>query len=105
MAFQISFTRKALSDVMVAEKWVVEVGKGSLARWRTKFYRAIEALERDPNPYALSDEAERFGKPVREWHFGKYPHIYRIFFTIEGTSVVIHRLRHAAQDSISEDDL
>jgi hypothetical protein len=36
---------------------------------------------------------------------GRHRHVYRILFTIEDDVVYVHRIRHAAQDRLSPDDV
>jgi hypothetical protein len=37
--------------------------------------------------------------------YGRRRQVYRVLFTIEGESVFIHRVRHAAQDWLKEGDV
>lgn len=36
--------------------------------------------------------------------YGRRRQVYRILFTIEGNTVLIHHVRHTAQDRLTEDD-
>ncbi len=37
--------------------------------------------------------------------FGKRRHVYRILYTFDGTTIHVHRVRHAAQDRLSPEDM
>jgi hypothetical protein len=53
----------------------------------------------------LADEAADLGLELRQLLFGRRRGVYRILFTIDGQTVTIHRVRHAAQDRLSPDDV
>ena len=55
--------------------------------------------------WPLADEAADLGIELRQTLFGKRRHVYRILYTFDGDTVHIHRVRHAAQDRLSADDL
>jgi hypothetical protein len=43
---------------------------------------------------------------VTPWHFyGKRRQVYRVLFIIEEARVIVQRIRHAAQDRLSEDGI
>ena len=77
----------------------------SARRWLTSLEAAITSLANTPERYPEADEAAELGVDLRFKMHGRRPHIFRILFTIDRTIVTIHRVRHAAQDRLTEDDL
>lgn len=105
MAFQVRLTRRAEADILAAEVWLSDVGPSAVARWRSRLFRAIEALEEDPHRYPAAEEAADLGVDLRETLFGRRRQSYRLLFTVEGEDVTILRVRHAARDRLEPDDL
>lgn len=105
MAYHVSMTKKAKIDVSVAESWVLQISQAALVRWRARFLNALQILETDALRFPPAEEAVEIGKDIRESTFGRWPHLYRILFTIKDQHVLIVRVRHAARDSISDSDL
>ncbi len=105
MAFAVNFTRRADRDVAAAEAGVSRSGAAAVARWRARLLRAVENLEYDPHCYPEADEAADLGINLRMALLGRKPQMHRILFTIDGETVTVLRVRHAAQDRLTEDDL
>lgn len=100
MAFAVIFQPRADRDIAKAERWIEQLGKVALERWRVRLLRAVEKLEYDPHIYPEADESEQLGIELRTALYGRRPHIYRILFTIDGQTVNVLRVRHAAQDRL-----
>ncbi|MFO0928416.1 MAG: type II toxin-antitoxin system RelE/ParE family toxin [Gemmataceae bacterium] len=105
MAFQVRLTRRAEADVLATEAWLAGVGTLAVARWRTRLFRAIEALEADPHRYPAAEEAADLGVDLREALFGRRRQVYRMLFTVEAETVSVLRVRHAAQVRLAPEDL
>ena len=54
---------------------------------------------------SLADEAADLGVELRQLLYGKRRNVYRILFTIEGGTVNVLRIRHAAQDRLTPEDV
>jgi len=105
MAFQAVFTRRANTDLAAMEMWLTQCGLPAVRRWRVRLLRIIENLEADPHRYPQAAEAADVGIDLREALFGRRPHVHRILFSMDEQTVTIQRIRHAAQDQISQDDV
>jgi plasmid stabilization system protein ParE len=105
MAFQVVFHPRARSDIAAALAWYARTGSAAADRWRTGLLRIIENLETDPNRYPAADEAADLGVDLRQLLYGRRRNVYRVLFTIEGQTVNILRVRHAAQDQLDPDDI
>ncbi len=105
MPFHVEFTRKANRDVEAQLAWWVRHGRSAAERWHTRFIAAvIEALEGDPHLYPEAEEAGDLGINLRVMPYGRRRQVYRVLFTVAGSRVIVHRIRHAAQDRLTEGD-
>jgi len=105
MAFQVIFRPRAEADITAAATWLARHNAAAAARWRIGLFRIVENLEANPNRYPLADEADDLGIELRELLYGRRQGVYRILFTIEGETVNVLRVRHAAQDRLTPDDI
>ena len=67
---------------------------------------AIREVEKDPHSYPFIEENVELGVEFREALFGKRRHVYRLIFSIddESRTIIVHHVRHAAQDRLRTDD-
>ena len=66
--------------------------------------RAAADLRDTGDQYPQADAWIADAPNLRMRLVGKYSHFYCILFTIDGDEVLVHRVRHASQDSLTEDD-
>jgi plasmid stabilization system protein ParE len=81
------------------------VSVGSAQRWSGLLRAAVEGLADSAESYTEADEAAALGRDLRVRLAGKRPHVYRIVFTYTADEVFVHRVRHAAQDLLTEGDI
>ena len=81
------------------------VSISSSRRWNRRIVAAIAALTNNADRYPEADEAADLGLDLRCKLHGRRPNVYRILFTIDGDTVNVLRVRHAAQDTLADDDL
>lgn len=107
MAFTVVLRPRARADITNNADWLEATqGLRAAERWRNGLVSAvIPALEADPTRYPQADEAAEIGLDLRELLHGRRRHVFRVLFTIDGNTVYIHRVRHAAQDRLTEDDV
>jgi plasmid stabilization system protein ParE len=106
MPFQVDFTRKANRDVEAQLAWWVRHGRSEAERWHARFMtRVIETLEADPHVFPEAEESGDLGINLRVMLHGRRRQVYRVLFTVEENRVIVHRVRHAAQDRLTEGDL
>jgi plasmid stabilization system protein ParE len=106
MPFTVGFSRQARSDVSIIVDWIGQRNPTTAARWRDRLLTEVTLkLESDPHRYPSSDEAiPDIGFDLRELLHGRKPHVYRVFFVVEGQAVTVLRVRHAAQDQLDAED-
>lgn len=105
MTFQVVFRPRAESDIAATVAWLARTSSAVAARWRTGLLRIVENLETDPNRYPVADQAADLGVDLRQVLYGRRRNVHRVLFTIEGQTVNILRVRHAAQDQLAPDDI
>jgi plasmid stabilization system protein ParE len=106
MAFSVDFTRKADRDVEDQLAWWRRLGRAAPDRWHARFLaKVIATLEADPHQFLPADEAADLGIDLRVMLYGRQRQVYRVLFTVEGDRVIVHRVRHAAQDRLTGDDI
>ena len=76
-----------------ADQWLDEIGT------------AIMGLAVRPDRCPEADEAADLGVDLRVLFHGRRPHVFRVLFTIDGDTVNVHHVRHAAQDRLTADDV
>ena len=106
MAFEVVFLRRAQRDIEAGVVYRARYSAAVASRWRTALVtNATGALEDDPYRYPVADEATDLGMDLRELSFGRGRNVYRVLFTIDGETVNVHRVRHAAQDRLTDGGL
>jgi plasmid stabilization system protein ParE len=105
VAFQVIFRRRAEADIAAAVTWRARTNAAAAARWREGLFRIVEKLEADPARYPTADESIDLGVELRGLLYGRRPNVFRVLFTIEGQTVNVLRVRHAAQDRLAPGDV
>jgi len=105
MARAVHLHPEAYADIRQIVRFIARrVSIATALRWQARLESAVGRLADEADRQPEADEATDLGIPLRMMLHGRRPHVYRILFTIEGQTVVIHRVRHAAQDRLSEGD-
>jgi len=97
---------QARSDIRYKAEWIrMNVSTSSADRWSSAIVSRIATLANNAEQWPEADEAAELDRNVRCRLFGRGRHVYRILFTIDGQTVNVHRVRHAAEDWLGDDDL
>jgi len=94
-----------MHDIRSVVAWQAQRSPQAAARWQAGVLAAIRSLVNNPERCPVADEAADLGIDLRELLHGRRRNTYRILFTIEGQTVNILRVRHAAQDRLASDDV
>src|SRR5258708_2395915 len=98
--------RRATADLVEIARFIAEtVSLASAIRWRHRIDEVINSLAQDADRWPEADDATDLGDKLRCRLFGRRRHVYRILFVIDGQTVNVLRVRHAARDYVTEDDL
>jgi plasmid stabilization system protein ParE len=89
MAYRVELARNAEAELEELYIWVIEQAPTQGAAWFNGLERAILSLERFPRRCRIASESFDQEHPIRVLNYGRSPHVYRIFFTIdEGAELV-----------------
>jgi plasmid stabilization system protein ParE len=97
MAFRVELARRAESDLEELYLWVVERAPQQGARWFNGLERAILSLDQHPKRCPVAPESLDPDHPVRALTYGRKPHAYRIFFTVDAETVRVLHVRRGAR--------
>jgi hypothetical protein len=104
--FHADYAAEGFGGYPFAMRWLAEhVSKASALRWSDHVDAAIRQVLKNPHPHLRAHEADELGIDLREALFGKKPNVYRLLFTISGSTVFIHFVHHGARDWLTKDDL
>jgi plasmid stabilization system protein ParE len=106
MAYRVEIARRAEADLEELYLWVVERAPQQGARWFNGLEGAVLSLDQHPKRCPVAPESIDPDSPVRVLSYGRKPHVYRIFFTVDDkTNVVrvVHVRRGARQRLIAEE--
>ncbi len=104
MPHTINIFHRAMADIRTTVAWRGQRSLSSAARWHTGVLKTIRSLANSPDRCPQADEATDLGVDLRQLLYGRRPHVYRVLFTIDGQTVNILRVRHAALDRLSPED-
>jgi plasmid stabilization system protein ParE len=106
VAYTLVLRPRAFDDIRrIVGHIARHVSAASAARWHAAIGAAITTLANAPERCPLAEEAADLGMDLRELLHGRRRKVYRILFTIDGQTVNIHHVRHAAQDRLAPGDM
>ena len=89
MAYRVELANSAETQLEELYLWVIERAPSRGAAWFNGLERAILSLEQYPKRCRIAPESFDPDQPVRVLNYGRSPHVYRVFFTVDdGTRVV-----------------
>ena len=97
MEYRVEFRPKAEHDLETLYRNVVEEAPLHGTRWMNGFEDAIHSLCEMPE---RCPAVQRFSRPtvtVRQFLYGRYPHVYKVYFTVDSNTVWILHIRHGAR--------
>ena len=99
MAYRVEIARTAEAEFEELYLWVVERAPQQGAAWFNGLERAILSLDQHPKRCPVAPESIDPDHPVRVLSYGRKPHGYRIFFTVDDDTRVVRvvHVRHGAR--------
>ncbi len=105
MTFGVEVFPQAEADIRRNADWMrLNLSPAQAARWGLGIASAIAALANNPEQHPEAEEAADLSLPLR-CKLYRRRRVFRILFVIDGETVNVHRVRHAAQDHLTEEDL
>ena len=95
--YRIIVTPSAANDISRAYEWLKAERPRYAEAWLDEIRERILGLETLPESHAPAPESAAFDSVVRQVLFGRGIR-WRIFFTVEGSTVQIVHVRHGRRD-------
>lgn len=101
MTYRVILTPTAEAEAREASRWYARQSANVATKWLTGLDRALGGLADDPGRWPRSeDDAEALGRDIRIRLYGRRRGVFRILFVIDGDTVRVLRIRHAARGPI-----
>ncbi len=106
MIFQVSLSPSAIADAEEAYLWLKEQNQEFADAWFNGLTEAINSLEKLPARCPVAPESKELDREVRQLLYRKSKGTsYRILFGLSGAEVYVYRIRHTAQQYLSQEEL
>jgi len=107
MAYRVEIARNAETELEDLYLWVVARSPQQGANWFNGLERAVLSLDQHPKRFPVAPESITPEHPVRVLSYGRKPHVYRIFFTVDDESRVVRfvHMRRGARRPPAPDEL
>jgi plasmid stabilization system protein ParE len=101
LTYRVVFTARARADAIGQFRYLADRSPAAAARWYAGLEKALARLSERPRIHPVAEEeSEQLGITLRQMLHGRRPGVFRILFTIEGDTVTLHYIRHAARGPI-----
>ena len=107
MAYRVEIARHAEAELEELYLWVVARAPRQGAKWFNGLERAVLSLDAHPKRCPVAAESSDRHRPVRVLSFGRKPHVYRVFFTVDDSQQVVHvvHVRRGARPPATHEEL
>ena len=95
--FRVVVSPTAADNIREAYEWYLAENPVKATEWLDGIRRAILGLDTLPHAHSVAPESAAFDCEIRHLLFGR-GHRWRIFFTIDETTVHILHVRHTSRD-------
>lgn len=105
MTYRVVLQRLAVADLDAAYLRAARNAPQTAARWLERFHSTLQTLGTHPERCPPARENGKVAVELRELLFGRKPHVFRIFFTIDRDVVRILRIRRAQRRFLTQQKL
>jgi len=103
MDFRVDLSEQAQRDIAAIYDWLLAEHAGDAGeRWFVALRAAIVSLATLPSRCPLAPENQDSPIELRQLLYGSRPHVYRILFAIEGTTIQVLHIRHGRRRRMGE---
>jgi toxin ParE1/3/4 len=106
MAYRVEIAKNAEAELEELYLWVVARAPQQGSKWFNGLERAVLSLDHHPKRCPVAPESIDPDDSVRVLSYGRKPHVYRIFFTVDDDANVVrvvHVRRGARRSPIPEE--
>ena len=89
MAYRVEIARNAEAELEELYHWVVARAPQQGAKWFNGLEQAVLSLDQHPKCCPVAPESIDPDQPVRVPSYGRKPHGYRVFFTVDDTARLV----------------
>lgn len=101
MGHSVRLTQRAFDEIEGIVAYIAKEAPIAAERWRSSILKKVATLEHFPLRHGLAPEAEAVRVDVRQTFFG----VYRILYTVDATTVIVHGIRHGARRPLRPEEL
>ena len=107
MAYRVELAKNAEAELEELYLWVIERAPTQGVAWFNGLEQAILLLERLPKRCRIAPESFDPDHPIRVLTYGRSPHVYQVFFTIDESARLVNvvHIRRGARERPSPGDL
>ena len=95
--YEVVFHSQARMDLDDAYQNATRHAPGAASRWVDRFQEALVTLSLSPQRCPLAPESRFVDEDIHEFHFGRRPNVFCVFFWIDGRYVRTLRIRRASR--------
>ena len=95
--YRVVITPFAEDNIRKAHDWLQSANPAYAAKWLAGIRDKILGLETLPESHAVAPESGAFNREIRQLLVGRGTP-WRVFFTIEGSTVHVLHVRHGSRD-------
>lgn len=97
MAFRVELLPRAKQDIESITLWLLERSRLRGPEWLRGLEQAIYSLRESPDRCPIARALTTSSYTVRQLLYGRYPHVYKIYYHVIGNAVEIMHIRHGAR--------
>ena len=105
MAFRVELLPRAKADLESIWLWLSARAPVRSSDWFNGLETAIYSLREFPDRCPIARSLSTASDPVRQLLYGRYPHVYKIYFHLVGDAVEVMHVRHGARKVPRKADL
>jgi plasmid stabilization system protein ParE len=107
MAYRVELAKGAEAQLEELYLWVMERAPQQGEAWFKGLEQAILSLEHHAERCPVAPESFDPDRPVRVLHYGRRPHVYRVFFAVDDRAKLVRVLhvRRGARRRVAPDDI
>jgi len=103
--YEVVLHTRARVDLDDAYQNAARHAPDAASRWVDRFQEALATLGRNPQRCPLAPESRFVDEDIHEFHFGRRPNVFRVFFWIDEPHVRILRIRRASQRGLTRREI
>lgn len=105
MAFRVEFLPRAKNDLDSLFLWILSTAPLHGPNWFNGLEQTILSLCEQPERCPVARTLSTQFDTVRQLLYGRYPHVYKIYYRVAGEAVEILHIRHGARKPLARNPI